>query len=67
MDWNQIETKWSAMARRIRADVQCGVPDDILVLRHCEAKQPVAGSIAIKDNCPEDIGIPQKRGEVSTS
>ncbi len=31
MDWNQIETKWSAMARRIRADVQCGVPDDILL------------------------------------
>ena len=24
MDWNQIETKWSAMARRIRADAPCG-------------------------------------------
>lgn len=24
MDWNQIETKWAEMARRIRADAQCG-------------------------------------------
>ena len=30
MDWNQIEIKWAVMARRIRADVQCGKADDAI-------------------------------------
>ena len=32
MDWNQIETKWSAMARRIRADAPCGPTQEIALL-----------------------------------
>jgi hypothetical protein len=66
MDWKQIETNWAAMARRCRADVNCGkVDDDVVVLRRLnktESSKIVGG----KQIVTESIETPQERDPVST-
>lgn len=66
MDWKQIETKWGAMARRCRADVECGkVDDDVVVLRRV-SKTEAAKNVAIKQVVSAGFEAPQKRDPEST-
>lgn len=67
MDWDQIETKWAVMARRIRADVQCGKLDDSMILRRRRAKDEVARRIVAKETVAASAEIAKKRNPVSTS
>lgn len=66
MDWDQIEIKWAVMARRIRADVQCGKADDsVLALRHLGKTEGSAG-VVVKQSVAASTAITQKREPVST-
>ncbi len=67
MDWNQIETKWAVMARRIRADVQCGKTDESMIMRRRRAKDDVARKIVAKENAAASTEGAQKRNPASTS
>jgi len=64
MDWNQIETKWAVMARRIRADVPCGKPDEGLVALRLGDKVDVPKRIVIKGAVAVNIKITQTRSPV---
>lgn len=65
MDWDQIEIKWAVMARRIRADVQCGKADDsVLALRHLGKTEGSAG-VVVKQSVAASTVITQKREPVS--
>ena len=65
MDWNQIETKWSAMARRIRADAPCGPtqettlsPDQVgqrAATKGVVVNQGVAARTGIPENCKTEL------------
>lgn len=65
MDWNQIETKWAVMARRIRADVQCGKSDESLVLRRTVHADDASGRIIAKETTTLTIDISQPHDPVS--
>lgn len=66
MDWKQIETKWAAMARRCRADVNCGkVDDDVVVLRRVN-KTEVSKHVTVQQIATEGIEVPQERDPAST-
>ena len=47
MDWEQIESKWQAMARRIRADLK-------------DVKAPVCGAEPVKTEIPRPVEDPVK-------
>jgi hypothetical protein len=66
MDWKQIETNWAVMARRIRADAQCGKIDDGTILQHRKCKVEVAESIVAKQIAAVSTEFAQKRNPVST-
>lgn len=66
MEWKQIETKWVAMARRIRADAQCGKVDDGVVILRRVSKTEVARNAAVSQIAGTDDAAPQKRDPVST-
>jgi hypothetical protein len=66
MDWNQIETKWAVMARRIRADVRCGTTDDgTLVLRRV-GKDESGARVVVTQTVSVTADITQKREPMST-
>lgn len=66
MNWDQIEIKWAVMARRIRADVQCGKADDsVLALSHLDKTERSAG-VVVKQSVAASTAITQKREPVST-
>lgn len=65
MDWEQIETKWGAMARRCRADVECGkVDDDAVGIRRVNQTEAVK-NVAIKQVATAGFETPQKRDPAS--
>lgn len=66
MDWKQIETKWAEMARRCRADVNCGKVDDDVVVPRRVNKTEAAKNVAFKQTATADIEAPQKCDPVST-
>ncbi len=66
MEWKQIETKWAAMARRIRADAQCGKVDDSVVILRRVSKAEVANNAAVSQISSTGSAVPQKRDPVST-
>ena len=65
MDWYQIETKWAAMARRIRADAQCGKTDGGVVLQRRAREVEVANSVVAKQIAAASTENTQKRSPVS--
>lgn len=65
MDWNQIETKWAVMARRIRADVQCGKSDEAVVLRRSAHADDAAGRIIVTETTTLTIDVNQSRDPVA--
>lgn len=66
MDWDQIESKWAVMARRIRADVRCGTTDDgVLVLRRV-SKDQVSKKVVVTPGVSVTTDITQKREPMST-
>ncbi len=66
MDWKQIETNWALMARRIRADAQCGVTDDGGVLQRRRVKGEATKGVAAKQITAMSTESAQKRDPVST-
>ncbi len=66
MEWKQIETKWAAMARRIRADAQCGIVDDSVVILRRVSKAEVARNAGVSQIAGTGNTAPQKRDPVST-
>jgi hypothetical protein len=66
MEWKQIEAKWAAMARRCRADVNCGKVDyDVVVLRRVN-KTEASKDVALQQIATAGIETPQERDPVST-
>ena len=65
MDWKQIETNWALMARRIRADAQCGVTDDGVVLQRRRVKGEAPKGAAAKKITAMSTESAQKRDPVS--
>lgn len=67
MDWKQIEAKWAAMARRCRADVNCGeVDDDVVVLRRVN-KTEASKDVAVQQIVTAGIETPQERDPATTA
>ncbi len=66
MDWKQIETNWAVMARRIRADAQCGLTDDGVVLQRRTVKGEATKGVAAKQIAAMSTENAQKRNPVST-
>jgi hypothetical protein len=66
MDWKQIETNWAVMARRIRADVHCGIIDDGQVLHHRTGKGETTEIVVAQQVVAVSIEITQKHNPVST-
>ncbi len=66
MDWNQIETKWAVMARRIRADVKCGKTDETVIPRRRGRTDDAGRSIVVKEIVAGSAADVQKRDPVST-
>lgn len=66
MNWEQIETKWAAMARRICADVPCGrTEDNILLQDRADARQAVINVIS-RQSVAASIQITQKSENETT-
>ena len=65
MDWNQIETKWAVMARRIRADVQCGKTDEAVVLRRTVQADDAGGRVTLKETTTLTIDVSQPSAPAS--
>lgn len=66
MDWKQIETQWAIMARRIRADVHCGLMDDGEVLQRPTVKGEATKGVAAKKIAAMSAESAQKRDPAST-
>lgn len=66
MDWDQIEKKWAVMARRIRADVQCGKADDSVLTLRPLGKTEGSADVVAKHSVAASTAITQKREPVST-
>lgn len=65
MDWDQIETKWAAMARRIRADVHCEKTDGGVILQRRAGKVEAAKSVVTKEIAAASTENTRKRSPVS--
>jgi hypothetical protein len=66
MDWDQIESKWTAMARRIRADVQCGKIGDGVDLHRRAGSGEAAKTVVAKQISSPRAEITRERSLVST-
>lgn len=66
MDWKQIETKWAEMARRIRADVDCGMPDGSAALRRRSDKHEIVERTRADQIVVVATEVPQDRDPAST-
>lgn len=64
MDWNQIETKWAVMARRIRADVPMERTQDRIAARRLSGNEDMRASMA-NEAVVGKIEITRKRNPVS--
>ncbi len=65
MDWDQIKTNWTEMARRIRADVHCGKIDDGAVLQRPAGKGDAAKSAGTTRLAAMSAEITRKRNRAS--
>ncbi len=66
MDWKQIETKWAEMARRIRADAQCGERIANVNSERLAGKSEATKNVVAKQISAVSVEIRQKHHTVST-
>ncbi len=66
MDWNQIETKWAVMARRIRADVRCGKMDESILMLRRVGKDGANARVVVTQTVSVTANVTQKREPMST-
>ena len=61
MDWNQIETKWSAMARRIRADAPCGPTKGTTLSPDQVSQRAASKGVVVNQGVAALTNIPENR------